>query len=130
MLLGRRDEPTDAVRDYANCLSEALGRRDISCESFEVRWDKRGWLIALARLWKQSRHWRHRWVVLHYTALMWSRRGFPAVVPLVLKILKLRGCRTAVVFHDVHAVPGPRWIDRLRVSFQERIMRLLSLNVC
>ena len=23
MLLGRRDRPTDAVRDYANCLSEA-----------------------------------------------------------------------------------------------------------
>jgi glycosyltransferase involved in cell wall biosynthesis len=130
MLLGRRDEPTDAVRDYTNCLSEALGRREITCESFELRWDERGWLIALARLWKESRHWRDCWVVLHYTALMWSRRGFPVAVPLVLRILKLRGCRTAVVFHDVHAVAGARWIDRCRVSFQERIMRHLSLNVC
>src|SRR5436309_2718250 len=96
MLLGRRDEPTDAVRDYTNCLSEALGRQEITCESFELLWDERGWLMALARLWKESRQWRDRWVVLHYTALMWSRRGFPLVIPLVLRILKLRGCRTAV----------------------------------
>jgi glycosyltransferase involved in cell wall biosynthesis len=95
-----------------------------------VPWHERGWLMALAKLWKESRGWRGRWVVLHYTALMWSHRGFPLGVPLVLKILKLRGCRTAVAFHDVYAVAGSRWIDRLRVSFQERIMRHLSLNVC
>jgi glycosyltransferase involved in cell wall biosynthesis len=130
MLLGRRDEPTDAVRDYAKCLSEALRRQGIVCESAELRWEERGWLVALAKLWKKSRDWRGRWVVLHYTALMWSRRGFPLAVPLVLKILNLRGCRTAVVFHDVCAVAGSRWIDRFRVSFQERIMRHLSLNAC
>jgi len=130
MLLGRQDEPTDAVRDYANCLGAALGRQGITCEAFELRWDERGWLMALARLWKESRRWRGRWIVLHYTALMWSRRGFPFAVPLVIKILKLRGCRTAVVFHDVHAVAGSRWIDRCRVSFQERIMRHVCQNVC
>ena len=130
MLLGRRDEPTDAVRDYANRLSEALRRQGIVCENSEVPWHERGWLVALAKLSKESRGWRGRWVVLHYTALMWSHRGFPLAVPFVLKILKLRGCRTAVVFHDVYAVAGSRWIDRLRVSFQERIMRHLSLNVC
>lgn len=130
MLLGRRDEPTDAVRDYANCLSEALQRRGIVCENSQMSWHERGWLVALVKLWKQSRDWRGRWVVLHYTALMWSRRGFPLAVPLVLTILKLRGCRTAVVFHDVYAVAGSRWINRFRVSFQERIMRHLSLNAC
>jgi glycosyltransferase involved in cell wall biosynthesis len=129
MLLGRRDEPTDAVRDYTNCLSEALRRRGIICQSSEMRWHEQGWLVALAKLWKESRAWRGRWVVLHYTALMWSRRGFPLAVPFVLKILKLRGCRTAVVFHDVYAVADSRWIDRFRVSFQERIMRHLSINV-
>lgn len=128
MLLGRRDEPTDAVRDYATCLSEALGRRGITCESAEMRWHERGWLVTLAGLWKASRAWRGRWVVLHYTALMWSRRGFPLAVPLVLRILKLRGCRIAIIFHDVYAIAGSRWIDRCRVSFQERIMRHLSLN--
>jgi glycosyltransferase involved in cell wall biosynthesis len=29
----------------------------------------------------------------------------------------------AVVFHDVYAVPGPRWIDRVRVKFQVLVMR-------
>jgi glycosyltransferase involved in cell wall biosynthesis len=61
---------------------------------------------------------------------MWSRRGFPVVVPLVLKLLKFRGCRTAIVFHDVYAVPDSRWIDRFRVYLQERIMRYLSLHSC
>jgi glycosyltransferase involved in cell wall biosynthesis len=130
MLLGRRDEPTDAVRDYANCLTDALRRQGIVCESSEIQWDESGWFAALIKLWRGSRAWRSRWVVLHYTALMWSRRGFPLTVPLVLKILKLRKCRTAIVFHDVHAVPGPRWVDRFRVFFQERTMRHLSVNAC
>ena len=128
MLLGRRDEPTDAVRDYANCLSEALRARGIGCQSWEVRWHEKGWLLALARLWREGRAWRDRWVILHYTALMWSRRGFPVALPAVLKILKLRRCRTVVVFHDVYAFAGSRRIDRLRVSFQERIMRHLAIN--
>ena len=130
MLLGRRDEPTDAVRDYANCLGAALERQGIVCQSSEVRWNEDGWFAALTKLWRESRAWRGRWVVLHYTALMWSRRGFPLAVPLVLQLLKLRKCRTAVVFHDVHAVPGPRWIDRFRVFFQERTMRHLSVTAC
>jgi glycosyltransferase involved in cell wall biosynthesis len=126
MLLGRRDEPTDAVRDYANCLGKALRGYGISCENSKISWYENGWLSALAKLWNQSRDWRGRWVVFHYTALMWSRRGFPLAVPLVLKILKLRGCRVVVVFHDVYAVAGSRWIDRFRLSLQERIMRHLS----
>src|SRR5260370_8894873 len=130
MLLGRRDEPTDAVRDYANCLTDALRRQGIVCESSEIQWEESGWFAALIKLWRGSRAWRSRWVVLDYTGLMWSRRGFPLTVPLVLKILKLRKCRTAIVFHDVHAVPGPRWVDRFRVFFQERTMRHLSVNAC
>jgi glycosyltransferase involved in cell wall biosynthesis len=126
MLFGRRDQPTDAVRDYANCLSKALRGYGISCENSEISWYENGWLSALAKLWKQSRDWRGRRVVFHYTALMWSRRGLPFGVPLVLKILKLRGCRTLVVFHDVYAVAGSRWIDRFRVFVQERIMCHLS----
>lgn len=128
MLLGRRDEPTDAVRDYANCLTEALRARGIGCQSWEVHWHEQGWLVALTRLWKESRAWPDRWIILHYTALMWSRRGFPVAVPIVLKMLKLRGCRTAIVFHDVHALAGSRWFDRFRVALQERIMRHLAMN--
>src|SRR5690348_1167154 len=128
MLLGRRDEPTDAVRDYAEYLSRALRRQGIVSENCEIPWNEQGWCRALAKLWTRGRRWRGRWVVLHYTALMWSRRGFPLVLPLLLSILKLRGCRTVVVFHDVYAVAESRWIDRFRVRFQERIMRHLCLN--
>jgi len=128
MLLGRRDEPTDAVRDYANHLSAALRARGVICENSEIRWCEQGWLRALSRLWNESRKWRGRWVVLHYTALMWSRRGFPLALPLVSTILKLGGCRVAIVFHDVHAVESPRWVDRVRVSLQERIMHHLARN--
>jgi glycosyltransferase involved in cell wall biosynthesis len=122
-LVGKRDEPTDALRDYCAWLGEALGRRGVAMKTVEVPWDGQGWLRALAKLWKQSSEWRGRWVVLQYTALMWSRRGFPLAVPAILWMMRMRGCRTAVVFHDVSAVPGSRWIDRARVKFQVLVMR-------
>jgi len=130
MLVGRRDEPTDAVRDYVNCLGEALRRRGIACEKSEVRWDEQGWMVALAKLWKQSRAWRGRWVVLHYTALMWSRRGFPIAIPLMLQILKRRGCRTSVVLHDPTPAAGTHWAGRVRASLQKGIIRHLSNHAC
>jgi glycosyltransferase involved in cell wall biosynthesis len=117
-LVGKRDEPTDAVRDYCGCLGRALGRRGAVMETVEVAWDRRGRLAALATLWKQSAAWRGRWVLLQYTALMWSRRGFPLWVPIMLAMLRRRGCRTGILFHDVCPHAGPRWIDKLRVSVQ------------
>jgi glycosyltransferase involved in cell wall biosynthesis len=122
-LLGRRDEPTDALRDYCARLGEGLRAHGSGLEAADVLWDRHGWLMTLAELWKQSARWKGRWVLLQYTALMWSRRGFPLAIPILLWILKLRGCRTAVVFHDVYSVPGPRRIDRFRVALQRRIMR-------
>ena len=128
-LLGKRDEPTDGVRDYCACLGEALSHCGVAMEAVEVRWDRQGRLAALARLWKQSADWRGRWVLLQYTALMWSGRGFPFIVPAILWMMKLRGCRTAVVFHDVYTFPGRRWIDRVRIDFQIRIMRHVCRRV-
>jgi glycosyltransferase involved in cell wall biosynthesis len=128
MLVGRQDKPTDAVRDYGSRLTEALTSQGIACETWDLRWDEQGWIKGLAALWMQSRAWAGRWVVLQYTALMWSRRGFPVSLPLVLKILRIRGCRVAVMFHDVYAVPASRWIDRIRVFLQEQIMRHLAVN--
>ena len=122
-LVGRRDEPTDALRDYCGWLGGALKQRDVEFDTIEVRWERQGWLRALANLWRQSAAWHGRWVLLQYTALMWSRRGFPLAVPLILWMARKRGCGTAVVFHDVYAIPGRRWIDRMRVGFQVRVMR-------
>jgi glycosyltransferase involved in cell wall biosynthesis len=122
-LLGRRDEPTDALRDYCVRLGEGLRAHGSMLEAADVPWDRQGWLMTLAKLWKQSARWKGRWVLLQYTALMWSRRGFPLAIPVLLWILRLRGCRTAVVYHDAYAVPGPRLIDRFRVALQRRIMR-------
>jgi glycosyltransferase involved in cell wall biosynthesis len=122
-LVGKRDEPTDALRDYCCWLSKALARRGVAMEIVEVRWERLGWLGALGKLWKQSGEWRGRWVVLQYTALMWSRRGFPVMVPLIFWMMKMRGCRVAVVFHDVYASPGRRWIDRVRIKLQVLVMR-------
>jgi glycosyltransferase involved in cell wall biosynthesis len=122
-LVGKRDEPTDALRDYCAWLGKALGRRGVTMKTIEVLWDGKGWLRALVELWKQSAEWRGRWVVLQYTALMWSRRGFPLAVLLILGMLKLRGCQTGIVFHDVFAGAGRRRIDRVRLAIQRGVMR-------
>jgi len=121
-LLGRRDEPTDALRDYCAYLQEALGRQGANFEIVEALWEQQGWLRIIFKIWKESAQWRGQWILLQYTALMWSRRGFPFFVPLILLILKLRGCRTAVVFHDVCASPGARQIQKIRSAVQRWIM--------
>ena len=47
-LVGRRDEPTDGVRDYCAWLGGALKQRNVEFETAELRWDQQGWLAALA----------------------------------------------------------------------------------
>jgi glycosyltransferase involved in cell wall biosynthesis len=121
-LVGRRDEPTDALRDYCAYLQEALGRQGANLEIVEARWDQQGWLRTISKIWKESARWRGQWILFQYTALMWSRRGFPFSVLVILLILKLRGCHTAVVFHDVYASPGARLVQKIRSAVQRWIM--------
>src|SRR5262245_33608794 len=106
-LLGRRDEPTDALRDYCARLREGLRLQGAGLETAELLWDRSGWPMTIAKFWKQSKGWEGRWILLQYTALMWSRRGFPAIFLVLLAMLRFRKCRTAIVFHDVYAVAGP-----------------------
>jgi glycosyltransferase involved in cell wall biosynthesis len=54
---------------------------------------------------------------------MWSRRGFPLRLLLILGLLMIRGVRLIVVFHDSNAYPGTRPVDRLRRACQVFIMR-------
>jgi len=122
-LLGKRDTPTDAVEEYCRHLGEALEAHDYVLAVERVNWDTRGWASALRRLRRHARRWRGTWVLVQYTALAWSARGFPLRFLRVLKILKAAGVRIGVVYHDVEPFGGKRVIDRVRRGAQLRTMR-------
>ncbi|HEX9457103.1 MAG TPA: glycosyltransferase family 4 protein [Candidatus Acidoferrum sp.] len=122
-LLGRRDEPTDAVEQYCLHLGAALRAHDFAMEIVRVQWNERGWPVALRNLRQKAGGWSGRWVLLQYTALAWSPRGFPLQVPRVIKILRDVGARIAVVYHDVQPYSGGRAVDQLRRFLQRRAMR-------
>lgn len=122
-LLGRQDLPTDGVRDYCLQLSRAFARRGEHLAVAEVRWEARGWLRAIGQLWRESRAWKGQWVLFQYTSLMWSRRGFPLGALAVLGILRMRGAKPCMVFHDIRNDQASGWKNRLRVAFQYQVMR-------
>src|SRR5260370_29815653 len=80
-LLGRRDEPTDAVEQYCLHLGAALRAHDFAMEIVRVQWNERGWPVALRNLRQKAAAWRGRWVLLQYTALAWSPRGHARLPP-------------------------------------------------
>jgi glycosyltransferase involved in cell wall biosynthesis len=122
-LLGRKDEPTDAVEEYCRYLAAALQSHDIQLEIRRVPWEIQGWPEALHALRLQAARWHDRWVLLQYTALAWSARGFSQKVLHALNILKASGARVGIVFHDVEPYPGNRLIDSIRRLAQVRTMR-------
>lgn len=99
-LLGRRDDPTDGVVDYCEWLGEALARRGYVLEMFRVRWPEVGWRAARAELRDHARAWRESWVLMQYTTLAWSRKGFPLQALRTLSAVRQSGARCGVVFHD------------------------------
>lgn len=122
-LLGRKDEPTDALEEYCRYLGDALEAYEIQTEIRRVPWESQGWAVALRELKLQAGDWAGKWVLVQYTALGWSSRGFPQKFLRVLRVLKNEGVRVGIVFHDVEPYPGSRWIDRLRAAAQVRTMR-------
>lgn len=128
-LLGRADAPTDAVQDYCEYLDRALRVRGIGLAIERVAWVERGWRQALRSLRRHARGWRGTWVLVQYTALAWSTRGFPLRFSRVLLILRRAGARVAVVYHDVEPFAGTRVIDRLRRRAQLHAMRL-GMDLC
>ena len=122
-VLGRRDLPTDGVQDYCGWLGGALKAQGYRLTLHRVAWAERGWVDALRQLHHESAGWRNRWVLVQYTALGWSQRGFPFGLLAVLGILESRGARCAVVFHDPELYGGERLIDRLRRLCQRWVMR-------
>src|SRR5579859_6478733 len=85
-LLGRRDIPVDGVEDYCTFLAAGLARQGVQLTQVRVKWVERGWVGALRQLGREVKAWRGRWVLLQYTALAWSRRGFPVWTLAVLRL--------------------------------------------
>jgi glycosyltransferase involved in cell wall biosynthesis len=122
-LLGRRDEPTDAVEEYCRHLAEALVAHDIQLQFRRVPWNTHGWAASLDALRLQAGAWGGSWVLVQYTALAWSSRGFPRRFLQTLRLLRRSGARIAVVFHDAEPFGGARLIDGIRRLTQLRVMR-------
>jgi glycosyltransferase involved in cell wall biosynthesis len=122
-LTGKRDSPTDALEDYCRFLSGAFEQRGTPSQQVRVPWDKRGRARTLLDLWRNAGVWSGDWALVQYTALMWSRRGFPLLFLMVLAALRLRGIRVAVIFHDTEAYAGRRLVDRVRRACQLFVMR-------
>ena len=124
-LLGRKDFPADGITDYCGYLGQNLATRGIELRIARVDWVEKGWLRAVVDLWRESRGWRGLWVLPQYTALGWSGRGFPLGIMISAAILRIRGARCAMVFHEPWGTEGPRLIDRIRCAFQNWTVRTL-----
>jgi glycosyltransferase involved in cell wall biosynthesis len=123
-LMGRRDEPTDGVADYCAFLAKALSRSNVDLEPMHVSWDKDGWLPALRKLRRESKAWHGKIVLIQYTGMAWSRRGFPIRVMAVVRTLKRNRVRCIVIFHEYERQSrSRRWIDRIRGACQDRVIR-------
>ncbi len=125
LLLGRRDQPTDGVADYCEKLREAGLPRGLLFESVQLPWVEKGWGPALAELRRAAAGWRDRWVLLQFTTLAWSRRGFPLRAPRVLDVLRQCGARPGVVFHDFFPLPGTGIVGHAREYCHLRVLRQL-----
>lgn len=125
-ILGRPDHPTDGVEDYSTFLGGALAERGVALRVVRVPWAEQGWLRALRGFWREAAGWHQdTWVCIQYTAFAWSRRGFPLGALAVLSILRRRGARCAVVFHEPFRQGGSRWFDRVRGACQSWVIRRL-----
>ncbi|HKW88723.1 MAG TPA: glycosyltransferase [Candidatus Acidoferrales bacterium] len=127
-LIGRRDLLSDGVWDYCLRLVDALHPHDIDIQLFETNWAQNGWFAALRTLWSESTKMRADWTLLQYTAMAWSRRGFPIGALVVAWMAKSRGEQLGVVFHESRGFRANGIWARFRFACQEwTIRRLYSI---
>lgn len=88
-----------------------------------IAWAKKGWRRALRDADKRFAKQRGSWVLVQYTALAWSRRGFPLRFDRMIDRLKGAGIHVLIVFHDPEPFGGRRYRDRLRRRVQLAVMR-------
>ena len=124
-LVGRRDEPTDGVADYCSWLCGSLAGYGCKLETVRVNWVELGWRAALAELKEEARHWRGCWVLLQYTTLAWSRRGFPWHAPEVISAVCESGARCGVVFHDFGPFIAKGMVGTARKICHLRVLKRL-----
>jgi glycosyltransferase involved in cell wall biosynthesis len=89
----------------------------------EVSWESQGFTSALFLVWRKSKSWIGRWILVQYTALSWSRRGFPLPFLILLWLLRLRNMHIAVVFHDPSTYSGKNFVGGARSFCQRCVMR-------
>lgn len=124
-LLGRQDSPTDGVEDYCLFLGRALAEKGIELEKVRVRWAEDGWRRALRQISRDGKAWRNRWVLVQYTALSWSRHGFPFLALAVLAIIRRGGARVLMVFHEPQRQGSSGWRAGIRGACQDWVIRRL-----
>ena len=122
-LLGRRDEPTDAVEEYCQYLGSALEPQGVSFELERFPWCELGWRKAFAEMDRKAGLWKNDWILIQYTALAWSRRGFSMPVLSLVQFFQKCGVRCGVVFHDAQPYEGGRIVDQVRRQLQIYTMR-------
>jgi glycosyltransferase involved in cell wall biosynthesis len=122
-LLGREDEPTDALEDYCKLLAQSFYKRGYSLEISRIAWAEQGWRRALKDAAKRFAEQRGGWALVQYTPLAWSRRGFPLRFARLIDGLKGAGVHVLIVFHDPEPFGGRRCRDRLRRGVQLAVMR-------
>ena len=118
--------PTDGVEDYCIFLADGLSPMGIDLERARVPWLDQGWIHALRQLSRVSTAAGAAAGCLCNTRHSpGRRRGFP--IPacwLSLPYCALRGARVAIVFHEpCRQSRGVRWIDRLRGTSQDWVIR-------
>lgn len=124
-LTGRHDPLSDGVWDYCTRLSAALREHGADMGLSEVAWEERGWPTAVCELWNRLSRKRSEWALLQYTAMAWSRRGFPFGALAVAWIAKHRGARLAVVFHESFGFRAKGIWARSRFGCQQWVIRRL-----
>jgi hypothetical protein len=107
------------LKDYCRYLGEALMAQDFELIIERVAWPESGRTRAASALRRRAKGWREAWVLVQYTALALSARGFPLHFLRVLKTLRAEGARIGVVDHDIGPYKDARATQRVHAACRD-----------